>query len=114
MKTLLVSMTCVLALAACGRGTPERKAPGALTLPATLEGTFSVSVEKGDVDESGVSELNFGVLVVDGVEHLVQVSGPVLKAAGLPREGGRVKATLGSKTDQYGAPTYVITAMEGM
>lgn len=83
-----------------------------MTLPATLEGTFSISVEKGDVDDKGVSELNFGVLAVNGVEHLVQVSGPVLSTARLPREGGKVRATLGSRTDLYGAPTYIITAME--
>jgi len=80
-------------------------------LPATLDGIFSVSVEKGPVDENGVSEANFGVLAVNGVEHLVQVSGPVLSAAKLPREGGKVRATLGSRTDVYGAPTYIITAM---
>lgn len=31
-----------------------------MTLPATLEGAFSISVEKEDVDDNGVSELNFG------------------------------------------------------
>ena len=82
------------------------------SLPVTLEGVFSLSVEKGPVDEKGVSEANFGTLTVNGVEHLVQVSGTVLSAAGLPRTGGKAKATLGSRTDQYGAPTYVITAME--
>ena len=82
------------------------------TLPATVEGTFSISVEKGGVDDKGLSEVNFGTLAVNGVEHLVQVSGTVLSAARLPREGGKVRATLGSRTDQYGAPTYIITAME--
>jgi hypothetical protein len=83
-----------------------------MTLPATLEGTFSISVEKGDVDDQGISEVNFGVLAVNGVEHLVQVSGSMLGAARIPREGGKVRATLGSRTDQYGVPTYIITAME--
>jgi hypothetical protein len=82
------------------------------SLPATLEGVFSLSVEKGEVDEKGVSEINFGTLTVNGVEHLVQVSGSVLSVAALPRHGGKVKATLGSRTDRYGAPTYIITAME--
>jgi len=83
-----------------------------ITLPATVEGTFSISVEKGDVDDQGVSEVNFGTLAVNGVEHLVQVSGKVLSAARIPRDGGRVRATLSSRTDQYGAPTYIITEME--
>jgi hypothetical protein len=83
-----------------------------MLLPATVEGIFFISVEKGDVDDSGISEANFGTLSVNGVEHLVQVSGVVLSAARVPREGGKVRATLGSRTDQYGPPTYVITAME--
>ena len=83
-----------------------------MTLRATVEGAFSISVEKGDVDDKGVSEVNFGTIAVNGVEHLVQVSGRVLSAAGIPREGGRVRATLGSRTDEYGAPTYIITAMD--
>jgi hypothetical protein len=112
---------CGLFLASCGRAEkPQPKGTGmqnsssnALSsLPATLEGVFSLSVEKGEVDEKGVSEANFGTLTVNGVEHLVQVSGAVLSAAALPRVGGKVKATLGSRTDQYGAPTYIVTAME--
>ena len=83
-----------------------------MSLPATVEGTFSISVEKGDVDDKGISEVNFGTLAVNGVEHLVQVAGTVMRAAQVPREGGKVRATLGSRTDAYGAPTYIITAME--
>ena len=94
-------------------GGMKNSSSGALSsLPVTLEGVLAVSVEKGPVDEKGISEANFGTLTVNGVEHLVQVSGAVLSAAAVPRTGGKVKATLGSRTDLYGTPTYIITAME--
>jgi hypothetical protein len=118
-SALCVSMLCALLLAGCDPARPP--APGSAaaasssaslaTLPVTLEGMFVVSVEKGDVDENDISEVNFGTLTVAGVDHLVQVSGAVLGASGLPRTGGQVRATLGSRTDRYGPPTYIITAM---
>ena len=118
-RTLFIATGCALVVIACGRN-EEQTAAGTQTLgsttmmilPATVEGIFSVSVEKGDVDDKGISEVNFGTLVVNGVEHLVQVSGTLVSAAGIPREGGKVRATLGSRTDVYGVPTYIITAME--
>jgi len=112
---------CGLFLASCDStekpkqkgGSVQNSSSGALSsLPVTLEGVFSLNVEKGPVDEKGVSEANFGALTVNGVDYLVQVSGAVLSAAAVPRTGGKVKATLGSRTDQYGPPTYIITAME--
>ena len=118
---LLVAAGCALLLIGCGpKETPEPKASATqtqgssamMTLPATVEGSFLISVEKGDVDDQGVSEINFGTLAVNGVEHLVQVSGAVMRAGRVPREGAKVRATLGSRTDEYGAPTYIITAME--
>ena len=119
-RAFFIAAGCALVVIGCGpKETPE-KASGAqplssgtmMILPATVEGTFSISVEKGDVDDKGVSEVNFGALTVNGVEHLVQVSGTLVRAAEIPREGGKVRATLGSRTDVYGAPTYIITAME--
>jgi hypothetical protein len=120
-QRFFIAAGCALVVIGCGQEeTPEQKASETqtprsstmITLPATVEGTFSISVEKGDVDDQGVSEVNFGTLAVNGVEHLVQVSGKVLSAARIPRDGGRVRATLSSRTDQYGAPTYIITEME--
>ena len=120
-STLFFALVCAMLVNGCGpEESPEQKASGAqsrgssmmMSLPAKIEGRFSISVEKGDVDDKGISEVNFGTLTVNGVEHLVQVSGTVLNAAKIPREGGKVRATLGSRTDAYGAPTYIITAME--
>jgi hypothetical protein len=120
-RTLLIAAGCAVVVIACGpKESPEQNASGTQTvrssaimiLPATVEGTFAISVEKGDVDDKDISEVSFGTLSVNGVEHLVQVSGTLVRAAGIPREGGKVRATLGSRTDVYGAPTYIITAME--
>ena len=81
-------------------------------LPVILEGKFELSVEKGDVNAAGISEINFGTLDVNGAMHVVQLSGAVLGAAGLDRAGGVVRMTLGSRTDAYGVPTYIVTAMK--
>jgi len=106
-RALHVAILCGIFLAGCG------PTSGTLpSLPVTLEGVFLLSVEKGPVDEKGISEANFGTLTVMGAEYLVQVSGTVLGASGVPRTGGKVRATLGSRTDQYGPPSYIITAME--
>jgi hypothetical protein len=83
----------------------------AYALPVTLEGKFELSVETGDVSAAGVSEFNFGTLDVKGAMHLVQISGAVLGASGVSRDSNIVRATLGSRTDAYGAPTYIVTAM---
>jgi hypothetical protein len=119
-RALCLAMLCALLVAGCdpakppaqGSAAPASSSHTLATLPVTLEGFFVVSVEKGDVDENDISEANFGTLTVAGVDHLVQVSGTVLRASGLPRTGGKVKATLGSRIDLYGPPTYIITAME--
>ena len=118
-SALCVAMLCALLLVGCdpakppaGSAAPSSSSHTLATLPVTLEGMFVVSVEKGDVDANDISEANFGTLTVAGVDHLVQVSGAVLGPAGLPRTGGKVRATLGSRTDSYGPPTYIITAME--
>jgi hypothetical protein len=119
-SALCVALLCGLLLVGCdpaksppsGSAGPASSSHTLATLPVTLDGVFIVSVEKGDVDENDVSEVNFGTLTVAGVDHLVQVSGAVLRASGLPRTGGKVRATLGSRTDLYGPPTYIVTAME--
>src|SRR4051794_38105008 len=99
-KPLYLVLVCVLLVAGCGPSgkPPQSSSTSTLSLPATVEGLFAVSVEKGDVDKNNVAEANFGTLTVNGVEHLVQVSGDVMRAGKVPREGGKVRATLGSST----------------
>jgi hypothetical protein len=85
------------------------------SLPVTVEGMLVADVGEGDVDEDGgdeYSEINFGTLTVGSEEIMVQVSGSVLRSASLPEGGGKVRATLGSKSDEYGATYYEITRLE--
>lgn len=108
MRTVALAVLCGIVLSACG----PKGGVDFTTLPTTVEGMFAVSVEKGPVDANGISEANFGTINVNGKEHLVQVTGAVLAASGVPRIGGKVKATLASRTDEYGAPTYIVSAMQ--
>ena len=83
-------------------------------LPATVEGVLAADVSEGDVDARGYAEFNTGSLTVGREELLVEVSGRVLRDADIPPEGGAmpVRATLGSKKQEYGADFYTITALE--
>jgi hypothetical protein len=84
---------------------------GALALPATLEGTLVIDVPAAEV-ENNTTQSNFGTLTVDGVDYAVDVPTPVLEKAGLPAEGGAVRATLGSGDDGDGFMVYTVTALE--
>lgn len=105
------------AIAGCGASVgdvPDATAPIPARLPATVEGVLAADVSEGDVDARGYSEFNTGSLTVGRDELLVEVSGRVLRAADIP-PGGRampVRATLGSKKNEYGADFYTITALE--
>ena len=120
-NTIVIALAYGMLLGGCDSSqapppkSPETRMAGSTpiaSLPAVVEGAFAISVEKGDVDDKGISEVSFGTLTVNGTEYLVQVSGTVMRASGVPREGARVRATLGSRTDQYGPPTFIITAMQ--
>jgi hypothetical protein len=116
-RLLIAALACIAT--GCGSGEQTGSGPPAgsvdlSSLPVTLEGMFVVDVAEGDVDDEGddeYSEFNFGTLTVGSEEIPVQVSGSVLRAAGLPAEGGNVSATLGSKSDEYGHPIYEITSI---
>lgn len=119
-RTLCVAMLMCLT---SGCGTREESGTAAhsrdvdlSTLPLTVEGTLVADVGEGDVDEDGdggeYSEVNFGTLTVGGEEILVQVSGSVLRSANLPEAEGEVRATIGSKSSEYGATYYEITELE--
>jgi hypothetical protein len=82
------------------------------TLPVNVEGMLTVDVAEGDVNEEGSSEFNFGTLTVENEDISIQVSGSILQSANLPDEGGKVRATLGSKTEQFGETFYTITSLQ--
>jgi hypothetical protein len=107
----------LLFLAACGNRTPESPADSIstaslATLPATVEGMLVVDVAEGEVDEEGTSEFNFGTLTLGNEDISIQVSGSILQSADLSEEGGKVRATLGSKTEQFGETFYTITSLQ--
>ena len=109
-----------LALAGCGTGSDTEDVPGKTAqaeevtkFPAVVEGDFIVDVAEGDTDDEGVSDFNFGTLVVDGKQMHVDVDGAVLAGIGITGdESVRVRATLGSSSNEYGVVTYRVTAME--
>ena len=111
----IVLVVLTLALSACGSREQSVSAssptPALASLPATVEGMLVVDVAEGDVDDEGTSEFNFGTLTVGDDEFLVEVGGSLLQSAGVPETGANVRATLGSKTEQYGATTYRITSL---
>lgn len=119
-RLLCISILMCL-MAACGsrESGPSGESAGGVdltSLPVTLEGMLAADVGEGDVDEDSeggeYSEINFGTLTVGSEEILVQVSGDVLRAANLPQAQGQVRATIGSKSDDYGATYYEITTLE--
>ena len=83
-----------------------------MTLPVTLEGTLAADVAEGEVDEGGYSDVNFGTLTVDGEALGVQVSGAVLRSAGLQDGTGKVRARLTARTDEYGWPVYTVSELQ--
>jgi hypothetical protein len=112
---LLATLVCLCA--GCGSSDPADSKQAGNTvdlsnLPVTVKGNLVADVSEGEVDDEGGSEFNFGTLTVGSQEIMVQVSGSVLQSANLPEDGGNVRATLGSKSDDYGATYYEITSLE--
>lgn len=83
-----------------------------IALPARFEGFLIIEASDGDVDAAGTHENNFGTLTVGKREFAVQVSGGLLARAALPAAGGKVRATLGSRSDEFGFALYEVTALE--
>lgn len=108
-----------LLLVACSNdesGTATTSANLATTLaslPATIEGELSADVEEGDVGEDGISEITFGTIAVGEENVDVVIAADVLKSVALPDNVGKVRATLGSVTNEYGGfPYYRVTRLE--
>ena len=78
-------------------------------LPADLDGELLVEVPP-EADEDGALYA-YGTLTVGEKAYAVEIPGAVLASAGLPAEGGAVKATLGEMTEEFGFPMYRVTAL---
>jgi hypothetical protein len=86
--------------------------PALASLPANVEGTLDMSLGEGNDEEDGADML-FGSLVVGREDLYIQVDSRLLDTAGIPPEGARVRATIGSKEDLGSNMTqYTITALE--
>jgi hypothetical protein len=113
MTRLLTSVLLAFALAVTT--SPTALAGGADkfegTLPAQVEGTLVVEVQP-EADEDG-AVYAYGTITADaGGDYSVEIAEAVLTAAGLPADGGPVKATLGEETEEFGFPMYRVTALE--
>jgi hypothetical protein len=81
-------------------------------LPATVEGVLDMSLGEGSEDEEG-ADMAFGGLVVGKENLYIQVDSKLLESMGLPTEGAKVRATIGSRDDLgHGMFQYRITALE--
>ena len=113
---ILCAAVASLLLVACGSeglGPNPGTSSVVASLPTTVEGDLVIDVGEGDVDEGENAEFNFGTLTVGGEEIDVQVSGSTLQAGGFSGEtSGKVRATISSKTDEYGPTTYTVTSLQ--
>lgn len=81
------------------------------TLPAQVEGSLVIEVQP-EADEDG-AVFAYGTVTADaGGDYSVEIPEAVLTAAGLPADGGAVKATFGEETEEFGFPMYRVTALE--
>ncbi len=105
-------------LVACSTGESDSSASSAslqttlATLPATIEGELIAGDDEGD-DEGGIPEFTFGSITV-GEENVDVIIPPeMLASAALPDNIGKVRATLGSVTKEYGGFSYYkVTKLE--
>ncbi len=112
MNKIVIAFTLLLVLSGCGiSNSGPTEAAEISSFPVMLEGELVVSVAEGNVDSSGYSEFNWADLEVGGEVYPVEVSGSLLKRAGVSPDGGSVSATLGSKKSEYGAVTYMVTEL---
>ena len=114
LKLIAAASVSVLLLACGSNESPAGGGVGLVlvSLPATVEGELAADVAEGPTNDEGYSEINFGTLTVDGRDIGVQVSGSVLQSVGLHDGIGKVRATLTSKTDQYGQTVYTIASLQ--
>jgi hypothetical protein len=119
-RSIAIVASVALALVACGSDLPDSGAKfgeastntALASLPATVEGVLDMSLGEGNEEEDG-TDMAFGGLAVGKDELYIQVDSKLLDSAGLPPDGGKVRATIGSREDLgNGMFQYTITAVE--
>jgi hypothetical protein len=78
-------------------------------LPATVEGRVVIDVPADEVEEND-DRIAFATLTVDGREYALEV--PEALAAKVPAGGGDARVTLGEESEEFGFPTYKVTALD--
>lgn len=120
----LASLVLLMLCAGCG-GAPRESGGGEIVVlpedtawPHVVEGALEVAVEEGEVDDDGLSEINFGSVTTAEGAVMVALSAAVLRAAGLSRDDfaadRRVRATLDGPSPYSDPryPTYRVTTLE--
>ena len=104
--SLLLAAAFALAVSSEARAAAE-KFEG--MLPATVEGTIVIDVPADEVEENE-DRIALATLIVDGRQYALEV--PEALAAKVPAGGGKVSVTLGEESEEFGFPTYKVTAVE--
>jgi hypothetical protein len=78
-------------------------------LPATVEGQVVIDVAADEVEEND-ERIALGTLTADGKEYALEV--PEALAAKVPAGGGTASVTLGEESEEFGFPTYKVTALD--
>jgi hypothetical protein len=77
-------------------------------LPATLKGNLVID-EPAEAVEDGAEAIAIGTLTVGDKEYSVEV--PEALAAKVPAGGGAASVTLAEESEEFGYPTYKVTAV---
>lgn len=103
---LLVAAAFALAAPTESRAAAE-KFEGAL--PATVEGQLVID-EPAEAVEDGGEAIAIGTLTVGEHEYSVEVPGAM--AAKVPEGGAAASVTLAEESEEFGYPTYKVSAVE--
>lgn len=103
---LLLAAAFALAAPSPSRAAAE-KFEGAL--PATVEGRVVIDVSADEVEEND-DRIAFATLTVDGREYALEV--PEALAAKVPAGGSAASVTLAEESEEFGFPTYKVSALE--
>jgi hypothetical protein len=120
LRSVSAVLLLVLLLSGCARESddsgetprPMAATSAVATLPTTVEGFLTADVEEGDEDVDGAAEHTFGTLKVGDEEIDVYVPGSVMSTVRLPADGGRVRATIGWSSNEFGSTNYHVTALQ--
>jgi hypothetical protein len=107
---LLFATAMLVGCAPSGSGSASSQSLS--SLPATVDGVLIIDMAEGDVAADGTTEIHAATLRVGGDEIAVKVSRSIMHSAGVAATGGKVRATLSSKSAQSGTTVYTVSSLE--